>query len=54
MSESMIYDRVTKAFCTVSFLEVSLLVKLNFWCCIGGVCVAATRNISLSRDFSIM
>jgi hypothetical protein len=31
----------------VSFLEVSLLEKLNFWCCLGGVSTAATRNGSL-------
>jgi hypothetical protein len=29
---------------TVSFLEASLLKKLDFWCCIGGISVAAIRN----------
>jgi hypothetical protein len=30
--------------CTVSFLETSLLEKLDFWCYLGGVSVAGTRN----------
>jgi hypothetical protein len=30
--------------CVVSFLEASLLEKLDFWCCLGGVSAAATRN----------
>jgi hypothetical protein len=38
--------------CTVSFLEASLLEKLDFWCCLGGVNVAALGNKSLKRDFS--
>jgi hypothetical protein len=33
--------------CTVSFLEASLLEMLDFWCCLGGVSAAATRNLSL-------
>jgi hypothetical protein len=28
--------------CTVSFLEVSLMEKLIFWCCLGGVSVAVS------------
>jgi hypothetical protein len=30
--------------CVVSFMEASLLEKLDFWCCLGGVSTAATRN----------
>jgi hypothetical protein len=33
--------------CVVSFLETSLLEKLDFWCCLDGVSTAATRNWSL-------
>jgi hypothetical protein len=30
--------------CTVSFLKALLLKKLEFWCCLGGVSAAVTRN----------
>jgi hypothetical protein len=30
--------------CNVSFLEASLLEKLDFWCCIGGVSTASTKE----------
>jgi hypothetical protein len=43
----MIYDGRQWSLCTVSFLEASLLEKLDFWCCLGGVCTTATRNRSL-------
>jgi hypothetical protein len=33
-----------RCLCTVSFLEASLLEKLDFWCCLGGVSAAATWN----------
>jgi hypothetical protein len=39
---SMIGQR--RCLCAVSFLEASLLEKLDFWCCLGGVSTAATRN----------
>jgi hypothetical protein len=40
-----------RCLCTISFLEASLLEKLDFWCCIGCVSTIATRNNSLQRDF---
>jgi hypothetical protein len=41
--------------CTVSFLEASLLEKLDFGCYLGGVGSAtATRNCWLKRDFSFL
>jgi hypothetical protein len=40
--------------CTVSFLEASLLEKLDFWCCLGDVCIGATMNRPLQRDFSFL
>jgi hypothetical protein len=39
---SMIGQR--RRLCNISFLETSLLEKLHFWCCLGGVSVAATGN----------
>jgi hypothetical protein len=33
--------------CTVFFLEASLLENMNFRCCLGGVCAAATRTVTL-------
>jgi hypothetical protein len=30
--------------CNVSFFEASVLEKLEFWCCLGGVSVAAIGN----------
>jgi hypothetical protein len=39
---SMIGQR--RRLCVVSFLEASLLEKMNFWCCPGGVSTAASRN----------
>jgi hypothetical protein len=40
--------------CTVSFLEASLLEKLDFWCCLGGVSAAVLGKRSLERDFSFL
>jgi hypothetical protein len=40
--------------CTVPFLEASLLEKLDFWCCLGGVSTAVLRNRSLCQDFSFL
>jgi hypothetical protein len=33
--------------CTVTFLEASLLEKLNFWCYLGGVTIVVLRSGSL-------
>ena len=33
--------------CTVTFLEASLLEKLNFWCCLSSISTAIPRNRSL-------
>jgi hypothetical protein len=33
--------------CIVSFLEASLLEKMDFLCCLCGVSAAATRNLLL-------
>jgi hypothetical protein len=33
--------------CSVPFLEASLLEKMNFWCCFGGVRAVVSRNRSL-------
>jgi hypothetical protein len=33
-----------RCLCIVSFLETSLLEKLDFWCCHDGVSAAVTRN----------
>jgi hypothetical protein len=37
--------------CTIFFLKASLLEKLYFWCCLGGVCSTTARNRSLQRNF---
>jgi hypothetical protein len=41
----MIYDRATTGLCTVSFLKVLLLEKLDFWCCLGGGCLSLLQGI---------
>jgi hypothetical protein len=33
--------------CTVLFLEASLLEMLDFGCCLGGVNIIVTRNLSM-------
>jgi hypothetical protein len=34
--------------CTISFLDASLLEKLDFWFCLGGVSTAATYGMAHS------
>jgi hypothetical protein len=41
------YDYATMGLCNVLFLETPLLEKLDFYCYLGGVCIATTRNKSL-------
>jgi hypothetical protein len=47
----MIYNRVRWRLCTVSFLKTSLIKNVDFRCCLGGVCAAATKTGSQQRDF---
>jgi hypothetical protein len=42
----MIYDRQRRLLCIVSSLVSFLLEKLDFLCCLGGVCTIAARNRS--------